>query len=219
MTFSSADLARLATETAFQAEPLENALHLLELLDAVRSHPYLTGRMVLKGGTALNLFLLDLDHELVAGKLAALFGRSASRDLFDAARLLTDCAFDRHRLRLAFVLYGAMSRRDWRTVSIDDVAMDPRDAERRLLPLLRADGAPNRRELAAWCERLVIQCRDQLSIVLPLLPHEREFVALVNDRGEVVPEILTSDSDLQWRIRAHPALQWRARQRRAQERS
>jgi hypothetical protein len=308
------DLDRMAAESGFQAEPLEKVLHLLDLLQALRSHPYLTDRLVLKGGTALNLFLLsaprlsvDIDlnyvgsptrevmvnerplveqavhavcarqtlavarvpgehaggkwrlgyprvsggsgrleldlnytlrvplwaperrdssmlggirasrvplldaHELVAGKLAALFGRTTSRDLFDTQLLLRRAELEPDRLRIAFVVYGAMSRRDWRTVSTDDVRMEPADAERRLLPLLRNDIAPPRRELGDWCRRLTDECRDRLSSVLPLRPAEREFVGLVVDRGEVAPGLLTDDSKLQERIRAQPALQWRAR--------
>lgn len=317
MRFSRPVLERLAAETGFQSEPLEKALHLLDLLRALCSHPYLSNRFVLKGGTALNLFLLDLprlsvdvdlnyvgsldrevmlaerpavesavhavcarqglsiarvpgehaggkwrlgferedgrvgrleldvnyllrvplwpptrrdslsvgpvaahavpvldEHELVAGKLAALFGRSASRDVFDAVLLLTGRPFDADRLRLAFVVYGAMSRRDWRTVSVDEVTMDPIDAERRLVPLLRSNGRPTRRDVASWCAHLSAQCRERLSMLLPLRPEETEFVASVIDRGEIVPELLTADPDLRQRIRSHPALEWRALQSR-----
>lgn len=59
--------------------------------------------------------MLDV-HELAAGKLAALFGRAASRDLFDVRELLAAKSLDPERLRLAFVVYGGINRRDWRTV-------------------------------------------------------------------------------------------------------
>ena len=313
MKLSQIQIERAAAETGFQAEPLEKVLHLIELLDALRSHPFLADRLVLKGGTALNLFVLDLPrlsvdidlnyigavdremmraerpkveravqavcarqglqirrapsehaggkwrltheraaggsgaleldlnflvrtplwdpamrdslaigsavarririldpHELAAGKLSALFSRDASRDLFDVHGLLHRGGFDRRRLRLAFVLYGAMSRRDWRTVSIDDVRMDPVDADRRLLPLLRADMVPARRDLDAWSARLVAECRERLSIVLPLEAAEIEFLDLINDRGEIAPDRLTDEVPMQDRIRSHPALLWKA---------
>ena len=57
---SGNDLLHEAAASSFQAEPLEKVLRLLELLDALRSHPFLRGRIVLKGGTALNLFVLDI---------------------------------------------------------------------------------------------------------------------------------------------------------------
>lgn len=60
MTVSRPQLERLAADTGFQIDPLEKVLHLLDLLESLRSHPFLTDRLVLKGGTALNLFALDL---------------------------------------------------------------------------------------------------------------------------------------------------------------
>ncbi|MGQ0506812.1 MAG: nucleotidyl transferase AbiEii/AbiGii toxin family protein [Myxococcaceae bacterium] len=54
------DLEREAAATGFLAETLEKALRLLSLLDALRSHPFLRGRIALKGGTALNLFVFDV---------------------------------------------------------------------------------------------------------------------------------------------------------------
>jgi len=60
MTFSQAELEREAAAAGFQAEPLEKVLRLLELLQSLRSHPFLKDRIVLKGGTALNLFLFDV---------------------------------------------------------------------------------------------------------------------------------------------------------------
>jgi predicted nucleotidyltransferase component of viral defense system len=39
---------------------LEKALHLLQLLQSMNKHPLLKGKWVLKGGTALNLFIFKL---------------------------------------------------------------------------------------------------------------------------------------------------------------
>jgi len=53
-------LEKLATEaeaTGFRADVLEKAAQLLGLLNALRSHPFLQDKLVLKGGTALNLFI------------------------------------------------------------------------------------------------------------------------------------------------------------------
>lgn len=53
-------LQREAAATGFQAEALEKVIRLLELLEALRSHPFLKTRFALKGGTALNLFLFNV---------------------------------------------------------------------------------------------------------------------------------------------------------------
>ncbi len=153
--------------------------------------------------------MLDV-HELAAGKLAALFGRAASRDLFDVRELLAATAFDSERLRLGFVAYGAINRRDWRTVSLDDVQADPREMDQQLVPLLRAGMAPARKDLAAWSGRLVAECRERLGAVLPLRTTEIEFLDHLNDRGEIAPELLTPDAAMQRLLRAHPGLRWKA---------
>jgi predicted nucleotidyltransferase component of viral defense system len=157
----------------------------------------------------MNVPVLD-EHELAAGKLAALFGRTASRDLFDARELLHRGGLDRDRLRLGFVVYGGANRRDWREVSLDDVTADPDDVDRHLVPMLRADVAPAAKQIAEWTRRVVEECKDHLSMVLPLEAQEREFLDALNDRGEIVPELLTEDARLRDLIRTHPALLWKA---------
>ncbi|MFH1983424.1 MAG: nucleotidyl transferase AbiEii/AbiGii toxin family protein [Pseudomonadota bacterium] len=60
MTLSRAELERETAATGFQAEPLEKVARLLELLQSLKSHPFLKDRFALKGGTALNLFWADV---------------------------------------------------------------------------------------------------------------------------------------------------------------
>lgn len=153
--------------------------------------------------------MLDV-HELAAGKLAALFGRAASRDLFDVRELLAATAFDPERLRLGFIVYGAINRRDWRTVSLDDLQADPREVDQQLVPLLRPGRAPARADLAAWSGQLVAECRERLGAVLPMRGAEIDFLDQLNDRGEIVPELLTSDAAMQQILREHPGLRWKA---------
>jgi len=313
MRLTAAELAQEAAATGFQTEPLERVILLLELLEGIRSHPFLKDRVALKGGTALNVFKFDVPrlsvdiglnyigavdregmladrprieqalqavcgrvgvqprrvpsdhaggkwrlsfnrvsggtgtletdvnfmlrvplwpvervdsrpvgtfdakdipvvdiHELAAGKLAALLSRAASRDLFDTSRLLRVEGLDIARLRLAFVVYGGINRKDWRTVSVDDVSVDVAEANTMLLPLLRGRDAPTRSDLPQWTKRLVSNCHEFLSMVLPLNNPEREFLERLNDNGEIVPEVLTGDERLRGVIRTHPGLLWKA---------
>jgi predicted nucleotidyltransferase component of viral defense system len=60
VTLSAQQLQRAAADDGFQVESYEKAYMLIRLLDAVRAHPFLSARLALKGGTALNLFILDL---------------------------------------------------------------------------------------------------------------------------------------------------------------
>ena len=60
MRLSRERLRREATSTGFRVEILEKIAQLLDLLDGFNRHPYLKGRLALKGGTALNLFVFDV---------------------------------------------------------------------------------------------------------------------------------------------------------------
>ena len=313
MRLTANELAREAAATGFQTEPLEKVILLLELLEAIRSHPFLKERVVLKGGTALNLFrfnvprlsvdidlnyigavdregmladrpkieqalqavcgrvgvqprrvpsdhaggkwrlnfnrvaggtsTLEMDlnfllrtplwpveridsralgtfratdipvldiHELAAGKLAALLSRTASRDLFDASQLLRGGGLDVAKLRLAFVVYGGTSRKDWRTVSVEEVTVDAPETDAMLLPLLRGNETPQRSDLPRWTKALIADCHELLAMVLPLTDREREFLERLNGKGEILPEVLTDDERLRDIIRTHPGLLWKA---------
>ncbi len=313
MRLTANELAREAAATSFQTEPLEKVILLLELLEAIRSHPFLKARMALKGGTALNLFRFDVPrlsvdidlnyigavdregmladrpkieqalhavcgrvgvqprrvpsdhaggkwrlnfnrvaggtstlemdvnfllrtplwpaeridsravgtfratdipvldvHELAAGKLAALLSRTASRDLFDASQLLRGGGLDAAKLRLGFVVYGGTSRKDWRTVSVDNVIVDAADADAMLLPLLRGRDTLQRTDLAQWTKTLATDCHDLLSMVLPLADNELEFLERLNGKGEVAPDLITDDHRIRDIIRVHPGLLWKA---------
>ena len=154
---------------------------------------------------ATNIPVLDI-HELAAGKLAALLSRTASRDLFDASQLLRGGGLDAAKLRLAFVVYGGTSRKDWRTVSVDDVTVDAAEADAMLLPLLRGNATPRRSELAQWTQKLASDCHELLSMVLPLADHEQEFLERLNGKGEIAAEVLTDDQRLREVIPTHPGL-------------
>ena len=313
MKISKERLTIEAEATGFRAEVLEKVIHLMNLLDGFRNHPLLKKRLVLKGGTALNLFSfnlprlsidIDLNYigtldretmlaerpkveeairatcsregfpvrripeqhaggkwllryesalgqggnlqldlnfmfripiwpvvtlnshpvgsykvegievldipELAAGKLCALLARQQGRDLFDSHQLLNHKDLEQKRLRLAFVIYGGMNRKDWRTVSLQDVDFTADELSHHLLPLLRIETAGGDESSDSYGKRLVKECRDRLSVVLPFTDSETEFLNLLLDKGEIVPSLLTSDRDLLERISRHPLLEWKA---------
>lgn len=313
MKFSSSEIMPVAESTGFRAEMVEKVLHLLNLLGALNSHPFLKGKWVLKGGTALNMFMLDLPrlsvdidlnyigkldreemlmdrpkleqaaqavfsreglttkrvpdehaggkwrlsyqsftgqsgnlevdlnfmfrqplwdiqladsqpfgdfqaksipvldlHELAAGKLAALLARGQARDLFDCHRIFNMDYLERDRLRIAFVVYGGMNRKDWRTVSIEDVDFNPAELTRLLTPTLDARAIQEQGSPAEFGACLVRECREGLSMVLPFNDAERQFLDLLLDRGEIDSTILTADKALQKYIQQQPLLEWKA---------
>jgi len=56
----AAYVKRIADATGFDAVQLEKVIRLRQLLIEFRKHPFLRERLVLKGGTAVNLFYLEL---------------------------------------------------------------------------------------------------------------------------------------------------------------
>jgi predicted nucleotidyltransferase component of viral defense system len=313
MKISPEKLTAEAEATGFRPDMLEKVAHLLGLLDALRSHPFLKGKLVLKGGTALNLFVFDVPrlsvdidlnyvgaadrdgmlaarpkveqavqavfaregfavrrmpeehaggkwslryknalgqggnlevdlnfmfrvplwpvtirdshsvgtwratdipvlnlNELAAGKLAALFSRRQARDLFDSHRILRMDEIDSNRLRIGFVVYGAMNRKDWRTVSADGVEFDATELARQLIPTIRVNSPELHVELAEYGTRMVKECQVNLSAVLPFSGSELEFLDLLLERGKIDATLLTSDKVLQKRIQNQPLLKWKA---------
>ena len=89
---------------------------------------------------ATNIPVLDI-HELAAGKLCALMARQQGRDLFDSHQLLNHNDLKQKQLRLAFVVYGAMNRKDWRTVSLQDIDFAADELSHQLLPLFHLKSA------------------------------------------------------------------------------
>lgn len=313
MRISPEKLAAEAEATGFRPDLLEKVAHLLGLLDAIQSHPFLQGKLVLKGGTALNLFILDVPrlsvdidlnyigaedrdtmlaerpkieqaihavlsrerfnvrripgghaggkwllryqsasgqggnldvdlnfmfriplwpamiidshkvgtwqatripvldiHELASGKLVALLSRGQVRDLFDCHWILRMKNLDYKRLRIGFVVYGAMNRTDWRTISVDNVDLEVTDLIRQLIPTLSVKSDDTPVKPMEYGNRLVKECRDGLSSVLPFSDTEHEFLNQLLEHGRIDSSLLTSDKALQKRIQSQPLLQWKA---------
>ncbi|MBI2879769.1 MAG: nucleotidyl transferase AbiEii/AbiGii toxin family protein [Candidatus Rokubacteria bacterium] len=85
-----ARVRRVAAETWFREEVVEKVLYLEAILDRLCQHPALEGAWVLKGGTALNLFWLDVprlsvDIDINYIGQADLAGMQAERAAFEAA--------------------------------------------------------------------------------------------------------------------------------------
>ena len=59
MTLSESDILPIAKSLRFDAEMVEKVVRLLNLLNMLNAHPFLKGKWILKGGTALNLFVFD----------------------------------------------------------------------------------------------------------------------------------------------------------------
>jgi predicted nucleotidyltransferase component of viral defense system len=313
MEISKQELLKEALETGFRPEIMEKVWHLMAILDGISVHPFLKERLVLKGGTALNLFFFDLPrlsvdidlnyigqldrqemllerpdvekaleaifqreglsirripekhaggkwqlryasalggngnlevdlnymfrvplygihkksshnigtrktkeiplldiHELGAGKLSALFGRHASRDLFDAHQLLTKCSLDAEQLRLACLVYGAMGTKDWRQILGDEIHFNERELKDQLIPVLRKRAFRND-DWLSWTNELLADCKTALKPLFPLSERERAFLQSLFEHGRVDATLATDDRNLIEKINTHPLLQWKAK--------
>jgi len=313
MIFSTEEITSISDSSGHRSEVLEKVVHLLLLLNAFKSHPFLKGKWVLKGGTALNVFALDLPrlsvdidlnyigeidrdamlgerpkieqamqavfsregysvrrvpvehaggkwrlkfrsysgqdsnlevdlnmilrqplwdihfkdskqlgshkaiqipildiHELAAGKLSALMSRGKARDIYDCSQLFRLDNLDQNQLRLGFVLYGAMNRKDWRTIDIKDIGFDPGDINSQLIPTLGIKTVGTIGTPQEYGKSLVEDCQRGMNSILPFTESEQKFLDLILDHGVVDGSILTSDPVLQDRIDSHPSLQWKA---------
>jgi hypothetical protein len=134
--------------------------------------------------------------------------RQASRDVYDASRLLST-PFDPVALRCALVLLRAMSRRNPLEDAPEQVTVDRDEARQKLLPLLRQEERILLDQGAEWIDQLVESCRERLKALLPWRDPEREFLVRFRRHGELLPSLLTNDAGLQQGILEHPALRWR----------
>ena len=157
--------------------------------------------------------VLDI-HELAAGKLSALFDRSASRDWFDAHYLLTQIPIDKNKLKLAFVTYLAMTKIEFSKLVPDQIDYDLTDLRNRLVPLMhQLSVSRNTRELKEWATARISELRQELLSILPLEEHEILFINKIRDEGIISPELITNDLEISQRIKNHPAINWAMKQR------
>ncbi len=164
-------------------------------------------RSQLVGGRQAKDVILMSYLEIAAGKLTALFARHVSRDLFDAYHILMDESLDFEKLRLIFCVYGAMSSKDWRTISLNQIAFDKWDLAQKLVPVLRVDLHKQ------WVDdtlSMVAQCREKLARLVPFSDREQHFFHALYEEGKVDVSLLTTDLSFIEKSQNQPLLRWRA---------
>ena len=103
-----------------------------------------------------------------------------------------------------------MNRKDWRTVSAEDLDIDAAQLARQLVPLLRANEAEVHTKSAEYWVHFVKECKAGLSAVLPFTDSEWAFLDLLLNQGVIDSTLLTADASLQKRIQNQPLLEWKA---------
>ena len=77
MRIQAAEIRAVAAEHGFEARNVEKTARRLSLLTAMSHHSFLQDRFALKGGTALPLFVMDMERLSIA--IASLRGRGRQR--------------------------------------------------------------------------------------------------------------------------------------------
>jgi len=165
---------------------------------------------VLLGSYQVQEFPVLDKHELAGGKLKALFSRHSSRDLFDTYHFLQDQSLDLEKLRVAFIVYGGMSRVDWRTIKIENIHYNWLELKNMLMPMLRKKDINNFDDPKSWADYILISSQEKLSQLLLFRDNEIAFLDSLLDLGEIKAELLSSDADLQFNINHQPGILWKA---------
>lgn len=145
-------------------------------------------------------------QEIVAGKLLALLGRTAARDVYDVAilhdragDLLSSTSFRSLFVALSSTLDHPLTR--YGRERLDRVTGSR--FEEQVREMLTAEEAIDLDEVKgkAWAA---------VGPLLELTANEREFVRLVNDEGELRLDLLfPHTNELANRLASHPAIQWK----------
>jgi len=166
-------------------------------------------RSTIIGDYHTDCIVLDL-HEIIAGKLAALFDRSASRDLYDTYQIFHNLKLDVKKQRLAAIIYSGMSATDWRTISPQDITYNHRELRNQLIPVLHKRDLDTMLKNKHWTQQLLADCQAFLAQLFPLQENETAFLAALLDFGEIKADLITKDATMIETLLIHPGLKWKA---------
>ena len=159
------------------------------------------------GFLAQNIRILNI-HELAAGKFCALLSRCKPRDLFDAHLLLHNISWDKQKLRECFTTYAAFNKEDFSKINdLGEIKFDLSQFKAQLMATLPTGSVELSPE--EYLNKLVMECRAKLDIILPFSNSEKKFLEEVNFTGNVYPELVSLDETMQINIKSHPMLAWK----------
>ncbi len=116
---------------------------------------------------------------------------------------------ERPSFRQAFVVYAGANRADFRAVEPESTTVPVSDVSDSLLPLLRVETRPFG-DASALADQLNRVVPDATRKATAWRPREIEFLTAINERGQILPELLTPDPVQQGIIGSQPQLHWKA---------
>lgn len=143
-------------------------------------------------------------EELFAGKIKALFDRSAARELYDVYKLSeASVVYDAGKLRKALILFGLTCDEDWRKKDFRLIdAIDQRMIDQQLNPLRRSNEPID-------LEGMKKATNTFLSSLIHYDESEQRFMDRFLDEGVYEPELIFRDVRQAERLRKHPAVLWK----------
>ena len=204
-------LQRLAAETGYRLDTLEKVLRLLELLDEIAEDPVLSQRLALKGGTALNVFYLDLDRlsvDIDLNYVGALDLAAMERECpeVDAAidRLFASHGYGVRRRPTGYAGGKWLARYASALGGNASLELDLNYMTRQLLCnlaiCLPRDLVRDAGDVDTWIAQSVALWREGLAFLFEWSENERSFLDGVLDRGEVNANLLGVEREVGARI-------------------
>ncbi len=156
-------------------------------------------------------FVCLMCWDACTGKFTALLARTVARDRFDATRLLElDPELLEHPdFRTAFVCHAATNREDARQFSDELAPLVVQEVRNKLVPVLREAIEPLARDARALAQHLDVTLAGVAGRLTRWSDAEFGFLEALLDHGELKPELLTLEPELQRRIAAQPMLRWK----------
>lgn len=223
-------LLRIGAETGYAPNTLEKVARILDLLAAINKDPVLSGKLALKGGTALNVFHLELDRLSVDIDFNYI-GATDKQEMQEDCPALEDAIVNlinskgctvRYRpqghgggkwiSRYASVLGGNASMEiDLNFMQRQPLFGASRMESATLLYCLPQDHSLKNTDFVTWVQETVTLCRERFDSLFALSASEQAFLDALLDRGEIDTSLLEEvDSETQVRIAAMPMLAWKA---------
>ncbi len=152
----------------------------------------------------VNIPVLDF-HEIAAGKISALLSRNASRDIFDLVEIFRSTSFiDMDKLAIAITIYLGASRNATEALKKEKFDIAPEEYNQKLFELLPIN-SPYKHSL----DNLSRDFKEAFNQI-PLLSHnQRKFIEMLELEGQIQPELVCDNKDIQEKIAMHPGLLWK----------
>ncbi len=180
----------------------------IEVNYSIRSHVLPVGERTILSENLLNKYKVRTlaPIEIFGSKINALLSRAAARDLYDTYRMIKyELIIDKERalLRKVIVFYAAISaktiNKEFSTKALDNIT--ERRIKRELYPVITI-----RDEFSLEPAKKLVKA--YISDLMNLTEDEYEFLERF-ERGEYIPQLLFTESEIIERIKNHPMAVWK----------